>query len=333
MVRATPPSSFSVPRPQMVQSAQPRALSPASVRAPIAGRDVASDIRSRLNTVLGRIPGYMAHADQIAMPLTAVEQQMIANAPPEMQGQLRAQLQREHEALARQLRGDASSVGRTFSPTETQAQMRQATQALKGSVNQTFNTFARQADRLPPEQRAKVLNAIQSERANLFKEIDANAARMGSNGASFQDVVLGRQRIEQALSRSTGDLRAQILSLVPPEQQALVRAQLEMQRMEQTHAQYNLFDRALQPSSPFEFNQLPGGAPPMTGPLTQAQATQLLRQLENGIQQQAQARVQQANTLPPEMRQQAMFEAQVQRDRMLVNAYRNVLSRVTAPTL
>jgi len=28
-----------------------------------------------------------------------------------------------------------------------------------------------------------------------------------------------------------------------------------------------------------------------------------------------------------------VFEAQVQRDRMLVNAYRNVLSRVTASTL
>jgi len=110
-----------------------------------------------------------------------------ANAPPEMQGKLRAQVQREHEALARQLRGDASSVGRTLSPIETQAQMRQA--------------------------------------------------------------------------------------------------------------------------------------------------TQVLRQLETGIQQQLQARLQQVNTLPPEIRQLVAFEAQVQRDRMLVNAYRHMLSRVTASTL
>jgi hypothetical protein len=258
-----------------------------------------------------------------------VEQQMIANAPPEMQGELRAQIQRKHEALAQKLRGDASTVGQTFSPTQTQAQMRQATQALKDSVNQTFATYARHANGLPPEQRAKLLNGLQTERANLLKEIDANAARMGSNGASFKDVELGRQRIEQAISRSTNYLGEQILRMVPPEQQALVRFELGMQRAEQNHAQYNLFSRALQPSSPFEFNQLPGGAPPMTGPLTQEQATQVLRQLENGIQKQIQARVQQANMLPPEMHQQAMFDAQVQRDRMLVNAYRNVLGRVT----
>lgn len=140
MVRTAPPSLSSVTRPQVNVSAQPRALSPAistgaqvsqgvkspsanahrgvsafesaaggtGVRAPIVGRDVASDIRTRLNTVLGRIPGYMAQADRIAMPLTAAEMRMIANAPPEMQAALRAQIQRKHEATAQQLRAEAA---------------------------------------------------------------------------------------------------------------------------------------------------------------------------------------------------------------------------------
>jgi hypothetical protein len=36
-----------------------------------------------------------------------------------------------------------------------------------------------------------------------------------------------------------------------------------------------------------------------------------------------------AESLPPELREQAVFDAYTQRDRMLVSAYRNILERVT----
>jgi hypothetical protein len=70
----------------------------------------------------------------------------------------------------------------------------------------------------------------------------------------------------------------------------------------------------------------------MTGKLTNAQAQKALAQLQSGIQQQYQLRLQQANSLPPEQRMAAQFDAAAQRDRMLATAYRNVLGRLTTPT-
>jgi hypothetical protein len=292
---------------------------------------ITGDIRNRLNNVLSRIPGHMSTADQIATQLTPQEQRLLMTAPPELQAQIRQQIQLRQQATAQQLRGQAASVNRPFSPLETQAQMGQAAQALKDNVNKTFDLYLRELGTLPLNlhQRYQLQTQIEQRRAAALQSIDSHTAHMGRSGASFQDVSMGRQMLEQDLDMATRDLNSQLLSMLPPERQGQVRAELELQRMGQAQAVYNHFSRALQPSSPTEFNQLPGGAPPMRGPLTQAQAKSTLQRLEAGIQQQYQARAQAANTLPPELRQQAMFEATMQRDRMLVSAYRNVLGRVT----
>ncbi|HYI03196.1 hypothetical protein [Hyalangium sp.] len=302
------------------------------IPGPVGG-NVGPEIRNRLNNVLGRVPGYQAQADQIALPLTPHEQQMLMHAAPEVRPQLQAQIQQRHQALAQQLRGDASAVNRPFSPVETSSQMGQATQALKDNVNKTFDAYLRQLGTIPMpiHQQYQMQQAIEARRATALQEVSNNTALMGRTGASFQDVMGGKQRIEQSLDMLTRDLNHQILSRLPPEQQGMARAEIEMQRMDQAQAVHNHFSRALQPASGTDFNQLPGGAPPMTGPLTQPQARSTLARLESGIHQQYQARMQEANKLPPEMRAQATFDAQVQRDRMLVSAYRNVLGRVSQP--
>ncbi len=61
------------------------------------------------------------------------------------------------------------------------------------------------------------------------------------------------------------------------------------------------------------------------------QAIQLLERLESGIQKQYQLRLRQADSLPPERRMVALFEAQARRDRQLVTAYRQVMGRLTHP--
>jgi hypothetical protein len=294
---------------------------------------VAGDIRNRLNTVLQRIPGHQAQADQIAGQLSEVELRMLAYAPPEQRPLLEAQLRQQHEAMAQQMRGEALSINRPFSPLETNGQMMQATRQLMDNVNQTFDTYARQLDSIPmdPFQRAQLKQDIEARRSAALQEIGNNSALMGRSGASFEDVMAGKQRIEQTLDMLTRDLTNTIVSRMPPEHQPRARAEIELQRMSTAQAAYNHFSRALQPSSPTDFNQLPGGAPPMQGPLTPAQARGVLGKLESGIERQYQARLQEASRLPPEQQAQARYDAQIQRDRMLVSAYRNVLGRVMQP--
>jgi hypothetical protein len=306
---------------------------PAVALPGVGGGGVAGDIRNRLNTVLQRIPGHQAQADQIAAPLTHEEQLLLAHAPPEQRPMLEAQIRQQHEAMAQQMRGDALSINRPFSPMETNGQMMQATQKLMDSVNQTFDTYARQLDSIPmdPFQRAHLQRDLETRRSAALQEISSNTSLMGRRGASFEDVMGGKQRIEQSLDMLTRDLNTTVLSRMPPEHQARARAEIELQRMNTAQAVHNHFSRALQPSSSTDFNQLPGGAPPMHGPLTPAQAQGVLRQLESGIQGQYQARMKEASKLPPEQQAQAHYDAQIQRDRMLVSAYRNVLNRVMQP--
>lgn len=297
------------------------------------GGGVAGDIRNRLNTVLQRIPGYQAQADQIASQLSQVELRMLALAPPEQRPMLEAQIRQQHEAQAQRMRGEALSINRPFSPMETNGQMMQATHQLMSSVNQTFDTYARQLDSVPmePFQRFQLKQDLEARRSAALQEISNNTSLMGRRGASFEDVMAGKQRIEQSLDMLTRDLNNTVLSRLPPEKQAQARAEIELQRMSTAQAAHNHFSRALQPSSPTDFNQLPGGAPPMHGPLTPAQARDVLSQLESGIQGQYQARLKEASKLPPEQQAQARYEADIQRDRMLVSAYRNVLNRVMQP--
>lgn len=294
---------------------------------------VAGDIRQRLSQVQQRIPGYQAHADQIASQLSPQERQLLMNAPPELRPQLQAQIQQQHQALAQQLRGSASSINSPFTPAQTNGQMAEATQKLAATVNKTFDTYARQLDRIPMPlaERARLQKDLDARRSMALQEVGNNTALMARQGASFQDVMGGKQRIEQSLDLLTRDLNSNVLNRLPPEHRAQAQAELEMARMDQAQALHNHFSRALQPASPTDFNQLPGGAPAMSGPLSQTQAKSVLSRLESGIQGQYQARLQEANKLPPEMRAQATFDAQVQRDRMLVSAYRNVLSRVSQP--
>jgi hypothetical protein len=297
------------------------------------GGGVAGDIRNRLNTVLQRIPGYQAQADQIASQPTQMELRMLALAPPEQRPMLEAQIRQQHEALAQQMRGDAVSINRPFNPMETKGQMMQATRQLMDTVNQTFDAYARQLDSVPmePFQRFQLKQDIEARRSAALQEITNNTSLMGRSGASFEDVMAGKQRIEQSLDTLTRDLNNTVLSRLPPEHQAQARAEIELQRMSTAQAVYKHFSRALQPSSSTDFNQLPGGAPSMRGPLAPAQARDVLRRLESGIQGQYQARLKEASKLPPEQQAQARYDAQIQHDRMLVSAYRNVLNRVMQP--
>jgi hypothetical protein len=302
---------------------------------PVRPGGVAADIRNRLNTVLGRAPGYQAKADQVAAPLTPMENMMIAHAPPEMQAQIRAQIQQRHQQLAQSLKNSAASINRPFSPADTSAQMGRATQQLKDSVNKTFDALGRQlgSTPMPLREQFRLQQELGYRRATALQAIDAHSREMGRSGASFQDVLGGKQNLEKGLQQLTGDLASAIIGRMPPEKQGMARAELEMNRMNTAQALHNQFSAALQPSSPTEFNQLPGGAPPMTGRLTEAQAKSTLGRLETGIQAQFQARLQEAAKLPPEMQGQARFDAEVQRDRQLVSAYRNVLSRVSPPVI
>lgn len=297
------------------------------------GGDGAGDIRNRLNTVLQRIPGYQNQADQIASQLSPLEQRLLATASPEERPRLEAQIWQQHAALAQQMRGDALAINRPFSPLETNGQMMLATWQVTDIVNQTFDAYSRQLDEVPMDsfQRFQLQQDIEARRSAALQEIENNTALMGRRGASFEDVMAGKQRIEQSVDMLTRDLTSTVLSRLPLEHQPLARAEIELQRMDTAQAVYNHFSHALQPSSPTDFNQLPGGAPSMQGPLTPAQAQGVLSKLESGIERQYQARLQEAGTLPPEQQAQVRYGAQLQRDRMLVSAYRNVLGRVMQP--
>jgi hypothetical protein len=292
-----------------------------------------TNARHRLNTVLQRIPGYQDQADLVASQLSPMEEQLLASASPEQGPLLEARIRQQHAALAQQMRGDALAIHRPFSPLETNGQMMLATWQLTDTVNQTFDAYARQLDEVPmnPVQRFQLQQDIEARRTAALQEINDNTALMGRSGASFEDVMEGKQRIEQSLDMLTRDLNSAVLGQLPREHQPLALAELELQRMEMAQAVYNHFSHALQPSSPTDFNQLPGGAPSMHGPLTPAQTWGVLARLESGIERQHQARLQEAGRLLPEQQAQARYSAQIQRDRMLVSAYRNVLGRVMQP--
>ncbi len=291
--------------------------------------DVSLVIRDRMNDVLRRTPGYQSTVDRIASQLTPQEQRMIMNAPPEKREEVRAQIQQKHEALAQQMRNAVASVDQPFNPAERQDGLSKSTQALKDSVNQMFDLATQQLEHVPPEWREQVQTELQTARAGALEQIDTQAARMGSTTASFQEIASGQQQLKNALYQAQTAVNRQILNFLPPEQRPNVQMDLLMQHMDQSQALDKLLGSAMQPSSSTDFSRLPYGAPEMTGPLTQDQARQALAQLENGIQLQFQVRMHSTQSLPPELRNQAVFDAYVQRDKMLMSAYRNILDRVT----
>jgi hypothetical protein len=294
------------------------------------GGKTATDIRNRINEVMSRREGHLARAGQIANMWTREEMDRLMAAPPEQQVQIRTEIELQHRQLFEQMHRETLSLGQHFNPHEKQFETKQNTQALKDSVNKTIDAFHRHLVKVPPGERSAVFMQLERERSSMLQQIDASAKVMENSQSSFEDVLRAHLQITGTMSGARTTL-SRLVSSLPVQEQNEVRGELENLQGHQSHAAHNLFSIALQPSSITEFNQLPGGAPPMKGPLTDAQAAEVLKKLESGIQEQYQKRLTASARLPPDLRPRAEFDAQVQRDRMLVNAYINVHNRLPRP--
>jgi hypothetical protein len=297
---------------------------------PGPGAQVAHLIRSRMQSVLNGVQDRLRGAEHSTQFLTQAQQQMLSAAPEEMRQPLIQRFQRENQGRLQGMRNLANVVDRPFSPLETSSNIQHEARALRSSVDQSFAAFERYARSLPPEQRTQVMSQLATERARLSQSLEPQLAQLTRSGASLQDVQSALQRIDAAIGMSVGYMADQLLQAVPPETRPLAQAEFQLLQEGQALAKYNLFSRALQPSSPTDFSKLPGNVP-TTGALTPTQTHQTMGRFEASIQQQYQMRMEQANKLPAELRDAAAYDAGAQRDRLLVTAYRNVLGRMVDP--
>ena len=331
MLRLDRSSSFAAaPSHLRAQSQQlaPALMPPPRPRDPLA--EVRHNIRQRLEGVLRGVAGNLKRAEASTQFLTLSQQLMLKAAPREMYPQLIQRFEQENQGRLQAMRSQAAAVNRPYSSGETSGNLQQAGMALRGSVEQTFAAFERHARSLPPLEQAQMKELLASNRALVSHLLGTNLLEMARGGASLKDVQRAHAEIKRALTavNAMGD---RLLAALPPEKQPLAQAEFRLQQDSLNMAKYSLLSRALQPRSPTDLSKLAGPLPPLTGALTHTQALQTLGRLEQSIKQQYNVRMQEANTLPPELRDAAVFDAEAQRDRMLVSAYRNVLSRMADP--
>jgi hypothetical protein len=281
--------------------------------------------------VLRGVSSNLARAEHSTQFLTGTQHELLRAAPPETQQLLFQRFQQENQGRLLGMRSQAGAVNRPFSPQETQEHLDQAIGELCSAVEQSFATFERYARTLPPGEGMKVLARLMRERDILIRDLPPLLEQMTRGGASFESILSARDRMDQVIGGATDSMTNRLRQVLPPEARAMAQAEFQLLQDTQNLAKYTLFSRALQPGSPTDFSKLPGPLPAMTGPLTPAQAQRTLGPLEQSIQQQYHLRVQVATTLPPEHLEAAVFDAQAQRDRMRVAAYRNVLSRLVDP--
>jgi hypothetical protein len=313
--------------------AQPQQLSAVTSPAAKAVDPVAAVthlINERLGSVLRGVPGKLQRAEYSTQFFTRAQQEMIRNAPEDMRMLLIQRFQQDNFGRMQGMRSQAAAVERPFSAAETGASLQQAALALRGSVEQSLATIERQARSLPEFERLQVTEMLANTRERVFKEIDASIAKMTRPGATLEEIKSAQPAIDMALSvvKATGE---RVIAGLPGQMQQMAKAELQLNQDSLNLANYTLFSRARQPSGPNDFSKLEGRLPPMTGPLTPQQAMQTLGALESRIKIEYEVRKQKAMSLPPELLDAAVFDAEAQRDRLLVAAYRNVLSRLVDP--
>ncbi len=331
MLRLDRSSSFhAAPSHLRAQSQQlpPNIMPPPRPQDPLG--EARHNIRGRMEGVLRGVAGNLKNAEHSTQFFTLAQQLMLKAAPRELYPQLIQRFQQENQGRLQNMRSQAAAVNRPFSAEETRGNLQQAAMALRGTVDQTFAAFERHARSLPPSEQAQMKELLASNRALVSKEIETHLAAMTRDGASLEDIQRAHAGIKQALTavKATGD---RLLAALPPEKQPLAQAEFRLQQDSLNMANYSLLSRGLQPSSPTDLSKLPGMLPPLKGALTHTQALQTLGRLEASIKQQYSMRMQEANSLPAELRDAAVFDAQAQRDRLLVTAYRNVLGRMADP--
>jgi hypothetical protein len=287
-------------------------------------------INERLGSVLRGVPGKLQQAEYSTQFFTRAQQEMIRNAPEDMLMLLIQRFQQDNFGRMQGMRSLAAAVERPFSAAETGASLQKAALGLRGSVEQSLAVIESQARSNPDFERLGLAEMLASTRERVFKEIDASIAKMTRPGATLEEIKSAQPAIDMALSviKATGE---RVLAGLPGQMQYKAKAEQQLTQESLNLANYTLFSRARQPSGPNDFSKLEGQLPPMTGPLTPQQAMQTLGALESRIKTEYEVRRQKAMNLPPELLEAAMFDAAAQRDRLLVAAYRNVVSRLVDP--
>jgi hypothetical protein len=312
-----------------LKAQSPQLTAPAGQPATSAGdpaAGVAHHVRTDMMHVMWRVPTNLRQAERSTDFLTLAQREVLRHSPQERHPQLIQRFERENHERLLGMRSVAVEVQRPFSAKDTGNAIEQAGHALRRSVRQSFATLERQARQLPPEQQAQALERIAAEKARVNQALGPLVDEMSRTGTTLADVQATQQKIQQALAPMNAvaeQLHKQLSPLVKYQVEAEYRVVKEAREM----AEYNLFSRALQPNDPLDFSKLPFPVP-ATGPLNAQQAFQLKRYFEGAINRQFNARQQVAARLNPEHGVAGMFDANAQRDRMLVTAYQNILSRM-----